>query len=199
MMFALFLAAAVELQADPVHSTATFSAKHLMVTTVRGEFSKVGSTLNWDKDDPAKSAVTVTIDAASIDTRNEKRDAHLKSAEFFDVQRCPEIIFKSNKISKAVGAGKYKVSGDLTMRCVTKPVTIDAEFDGKGVKAPWGPTVYAASATAKVKRSDWGLSWNKALEGGGVVLSDEIGLGVDLEYAASPPAAKKEAQVESKK
>ncbi|TMA25956.1 MAG: YceI family protein [Deltaproteobacteria bacterium] len=198
-MLALFLAAAVELQADPAHSTASFTAKHLMVTTVRGEFSKLSSTLSWDKDDPAKSAITVTIDAASIDTHNEKRDAHLKSADFFDVQRCPEITFKSNKISKAVGAGKYKVSGDLTMRCVTKPATFDAEFEGKGVKAPWGATVYAASASGKVKRSEWGLNWNKMLEGGGVVLSDEIGLDVELEYTASPTAAKKEAQVESKK
>src|SRR5438132_1902777 len=105
-LFAALFAAVVELQADPAHSTAGFSAKHLMVTTVRGEFGKVASTLKWDKDEPTKSSVDLKIDATSIDTRNEKRDGHLKSPDFFDVQKCPEIAFKSTKIEKA-GGDKY--------------------------------------------------------------------------------------------
>src|SRR3954465_5561952 len=126
---ALIIAAAVELQADPAHSTATFTAKHMMVSNVRGDFAKLSSTFAWDKDDPAKSTVALKIDAASIDTRNEKRDGHLKSAAFFDVAKCPDISFKSNKVEKD-GSDKYKVSGDLTMHCITRPVTLEVQFDG---------------------------------------------------------------------
>jgi polyisoprenoid-binding protein YceI len=197
-LFAALFAAVLELQADPAHSTVTFAAKHMMVTTVRGEFSKFASTLKWDKDDPTKSSVDLKIDVSSIDTHNEKRDAHLKSAEFFDAQKCPEITFKSTKIEKA-GGDKYKVSGPLTMHCVTKPVTFDATFNPNGVKSPWGTTVYAASALGKLKRSDWGLTWNKTLESGGVLVSDDIEIGAEIEYVQNPPAAKKEAQVETKK
>ncbi len=141
-LFAALLAAVVELQADPPHTTVSFSAKHMMITTVRGEFGKVASTLKWDKDDPTRSSVDFKAEVSSIDTRNEKRDAHLKSADFFDAQKCPEIAFKSTKIAKA-GGDKYKVSGDLTMHCVTKPVTLDVTFNPNGVKSPWGTTVYA--------------------------------------------------------
>jgi polyisoprenoid-binding protein YceI len=198
MMIATLLAAAITLQADPAHSTATFTARHMMVVNVRGQFGKVSSTLNWDKDDPTRSTVTVGIDVSSIDTHEPKRDAHLKSADFFDAAKCPEITFKSTKVEKA-GGDKYKVTGDLTMHCVTKPATFEVVFDGKGVKAPWGTTVYAASASGKVKRSDWGLNWNKTLETGGLLVSDEIQFDMDLEYVPNPPAAKNEAKAESKK
>ncbi len=198
MLFAALLAAVVELQADPAHTTVSFSAKHMMITTVRGEFGKVASTLKWDKDDPTRSSVDFKAEVSSIDTRNEKRDAHLKSADFFDAQKCPEIAFKSTKIAKA-GGDKYKVSGDLTMHCVTKPVTLDVTFNPNGVKSPWGTTVYAASAIGKVKRADWGLTWNKTLESGGVLVSDDIDIDAEIEYAQNPPAAKKEAQAETKK
>jgi len=197
-LFAALFAAVLELQADPAHSTVSFSAKHMMVTTVRGEFTKFASTLKWDKDDPTKSSVDLKIDASSIDTHNEKRDAHLKSAEFFDVQKCPEITFKSTKIAKA-GGDKYKISGDLAMHCMTKPVTLNVTFNPNGVKSPWGTTVYAASAIGKLKRSDWGLKWNKTLESGGVLVSDGIEIDAELEYVLSPAAAKKEEQAETKK
>ena|SRR2546426_10687441 len=190
MMIAALLAAAVELQADPVHSSASFAVKHMMVTTVRGQFSKVASTLNWDKDDPTRSTVSLTIDAASVDTHNEKRDADLRSPNFFDTARCPEIAFKSSKVAKA-GGDKYKVSGDLTMHCVTKPITLDVAFNPTGVKAPWGPTIYAGSATAKLKRSDWDLKWNKTLESGGVIVSDDVDIDVDLEFQHKAAEAKK--------
>ena len=108
MTFALLLAATLQLEADPNHTTASFAVKHMMINTVRGEFGKVTGTLNWDKDDPTRSSVEMKIDSSSIDTRNEKRDGHLKSADFFDAAKCPEITFKSNKIEKA-GGDKYRV------------------------------------------------------------------------------------------
>ena len=193
---ALLAAAPLTLEADPAHSSAGFSVKHMVVTTVRGQFDKVASTLQLNKDDPTKSSVEVKIDAASVDTRNEKRDGHLKSADFFDVQKCPEIAFKSEKIKKA---GKhYDVSGNLTMHCETKPVTLQAVFSDHGEKTPAGTTVYAAEVTGKLKRSDWGLKWNKALESGGVVVSDDVNLDLNFEYVLKAADAKKEAQVESK-
>lgn len=194
---ALFAAAPLTLEADPAHSSAGFAVKHMMVTTVRGEFTKLSSTLHWNKDDPAKSSVALSIDAATINTNNEKRDTHLKSPDFFDAQKCPEITFKSNRIEKA-GGDKYKVSGDLTMHCTTKPVTLDVEFTDQPVKTPFGTTIYAANAAGKLKRSDWGLKWNKALEGGGVIVSDDVNLDVNMEYIAKPGDAKKEAQAETK-
>jgi len=197
ILAALVAAAPVTLEADPAHTTAGFAVKHMMVTTVRGQFSKVNSTLHWNKDDPAKSTVEVKIDPASINTNNEKRDTHLKSADFFDVQKCPEMTFKSNQVHKS-GSDKFKVAGDLTMHCVTKPVTLEVQFADHPVKSPFGTTVYAANATGKLKRSEWGLNWNKALESGGVLVSDDINLDIDLEYVAKPAEAKKEAQAETK-
>ena len=189
-LLAALLAASVQLQADPAHTTATFAVKHLMVTTVRGQFNKAESTLDWDKDDPSKSSVTFKIDASSVDTHNEKRDADLRSPNFFDVAKCPEISFKSTKVEKAT-ADSYKVTGDLTMHCQTKPISLEVAFNPNGVKTPWGVTVFAASTSAKVKRSEWGLLWNKALESGGVMVSDDVDLSVDVEYDQKPAEAKK--------
>jgi polyisoprenoid-binding protein YceI len=197
LLAALVAAAPITLEADPAHSSAGFAVKHMVVTTVRGEFTKVNSTLHWNKDDPTKSSVDLKIDTASVNTNVEKRDGHLKSADFFDAQKCPEISFKSQTVEKA-GPDKYKVSGDLNMHCVSKPITLDVEFTDQPVKTPMGTTVYAANATGKLKRSDWGLNWNKALESGGLVVSDEVKLDVNLEYVVKPADAKKEAQVESK-
>jgi polyisoprenoid-binding protein YceI len=196
ILAALVAAAPLTLEADPAHSTAGFSVKHMMVTTVRGQFDKVASTLLLNKDDPSKSSVDLKVETASVDTRNEKRDAHLKSADFFDAQKCPEITFKSDKIEKS--SDHYKVSGNLTIHCVTKPVTLDVSFSDTPQKSPWGTTVYAAEATGKIKRSDWGLTWNKSLESGGVLVSDDVNLELNLEYVQKAPDAKKEAQAESK-
>src|SRR5713226_8823016 len=191
------LALGVELQVDPVHSTATFAIKHMMVSTVHGNFGKVTGTVNHDPKDPTKSSANIQIDPASLDTRVEKRDAHLKSADFFDVQKCPEMIFKSTKVEKA-GDKKYKVTGDLTMHCTTKPVTLDVEGLNGPVKGPQGANLYAATATGKLSRKDFGLTWNRALEAGGVAVGDDVQLTVDLELTDSPPAARKEAQAETK-
>jgi polyisoprenoid-binding protein YceI len=193
-------AAPVELESDPAHSSASFAVKHMMVNTVRGEFGKFNSTLKYDKDDPTKSSVEVKIDAASLDTHNEKRDGHLKSADFFDVAKCPEIAFKSTKIEKA-GDNKYKVAGNLTMHCQTHPATLDATFTPEPIKSPWGTLVYAGNATGTVKRTEWGLNWNKALDqAGGVLVGDDVKIEINAEYLAKPAApAAKEAATEKKK
>jgi polyisoprenoid-binding protein YceI len=188
-LLAMLMAATLELHGDPAHISAGFAVKHMVVTTVRGSFGKAESTLLWNQDDPMRSSVDFKIDAASVDTHNEKRDGHLKSPDFFDVAKCPDITFKSTKIEKAAG-DSYKVSGDLTMHCQTRPVTLEVTFPSAGVKAPWGPTIYAAGATARIKRSEWGLNWNKTLESGGVLLSDDVDLDVQVEYN-QPAQAKK--------
>src|SRR5256714_13001806 len=159
VLAALLAAASVSLEADPTHSTVGFSVKHMVATTVRGQFTRFSSTVDWNRDDPAKSSVELKVDPSSINTNNEKRDGHLKSADFFDVQGCPDMSYKSTKIDKS--GDKYKVTGDLTMHCVTKPLTLEATFTSDPVKTPMG-TVYGASATGKLKRSEWGLTWNKA-------------------------------------
>jgi polyisoprenoid-binding protein YceI len=185
------------LEADPAHSHAGFAVKHMMFTTVRGTFNKFTSTLDWDDADPTKSAVTTTIDAASIDTHNEGRDKHLKSPDFFDAEKCPQITFKSTKVEKA-GDNQYKVTGDLTMHCVTKSVTLNALTDGKPHKTPFGTEIHIVSADTKLKRSDFGLTWNKAIEGGGVLVSDDVELDFSLEYAAPKAAAAKATKAEAK-
>lgn len=193
-------AAPVELESDPAHSTASFAVKHMMVNTVRGEFGKFTASLLWDKADPSKSSVQVKIDAASVDTHNEKRDGHLKSADFFDAAKCPEITFKSTKIEKE-GGDKYKLTGDLTMHCQTHPATLTATFTPNPVKSPWGTEVYAGNATGTVKRSEWGLTWNKPLDqAGGMLVSDDVKLEIDAEFGAKPaaPAARKETAAETK-
>ena len=196
LLAALIAAAPLTLDADPNHSTVGFAVKHMVVTTVRGTFNKFSSTVTLNKDDPSKSAVELKVDPASIDTHNEKRDGHLKSADFFDVQKCPDMTFKSTKVEKS--GDKYKVTGNLTMHCVTKPLTLEASFTDQPIKSPAGTSVYPASATGKLKRSDWGLTWNKALESGGALVSDDVTLELEFEYAPKPAEAKKEAQAETK-
>jgi polyisoprenoid-binding protein YceI len=190
-------ALAVDLQVDPAHSSASFAVKHMMVSTVRGNFGKVSGKVSYDPKDPTRSSANIEIDPASIDTRNEKRDGHLKSADFFDVQKCPEMTFKSTKVEK--GSDKhFKVTGDLTMHCTTKPVTLDVESFNGPVKGAQGGNLYATTATGKLSRKDFGLTWNKALETGGVTVGDDVLLTVELEMNDSPAAARKEAQAETK-
>ena len=196
VLAAALVAAPVTLEADPNHSTVGFSVKHMVVTTVRGQFPKFSSTLTFDKENPAKGSVELKVDPASINTNNEKRDGHLKSADFFDVQKCPEMTFKSKKVEKS--GDKYKVTGDLSMHCVTKPVVLEASFTDNPIKSPFGTMVYPASATGKLKRSEWGLTWNKALETGGAMVSDEVNLDLEFEYLPKKAEATKEAQAETK-
>jgi polyisoprenoid-binding protein YceI len=182
-MFALLLpglAGASTWDIDPAHSVAGFSVRHLMVSKVPGEFGKVSGTVNLDDKDISKSTVEATIDVSTVTTRDPKRDEHLKSGDFFDVAKFPTITFKSKRVQKA-GAGKLKVVGDLTIHGVTKEVTLNVEGPNKEVKDPWGNTKSGASATTKIDRKDFGLTWNKSLDGGGVVVGDEVAITIDVE------------------
>jgi len=167
-------AAASVWELDPAHSAAQFSVTHMMVSTVRGQFQNVQGTVEMDDSNPANVKVDATIDATTIDTRQPKRDAHLKSADFFDVEKFPTITFKSKKSTKA-GDGNYKVTGDLTMHGVTKEVVLDVT----GVKSANGRM--GALATTKVNRKDFGLNWNKTLETGGVLVGDDVTVRLNVE------------------
>ena len=171
---------------DPAHTTVEFSVRHMMVTTVKGQFQKVKGTVELDEKDPTKSTVEVSIETASIDTREAKRDGHLKSPDFFDAAKFPALTFKSTKIEKA-GKGKFKVTGDLTMHGIAKPVVLTVEGPSAPIKDPYGRTVRGVMATGKLDRKDWGMTWNKALDTGGVVVSDEVKLDINAELAEQPP------------
>lgn len=178
-------AAATTWQLDDAHSTVGFSVKHMMVTEQKGAFDKFTGTIQLDDKDVTKSVVNVEIDVASINTKNQKRDDHLRGAEFFDATKFPKITFKSTKIEKA-GAG-YKVTGDLTMHGVTKPVVLDVAPLSDEFKDPWGNIHRGTSATAKVARKDFGLTWNATLEKGGVVVGEDVS--IDLQIELVPPPA----------
>lgn len=168
----------VEWKLDTSHTTVGFSVPHLVVSSVDGRFKEATAKINLEDADLTKSQVSVEINAGSIDTGDQKRDDHLKSPDFFDTKKFPKVSFKSTKIAKA-GTG-YKLTGDLTIRDVTKSVTFDATLSGP-VKTPWGNQARAAKVTGKIKRGDFGLKWNKALETGGVVVGDEVTIDVKAE------------------
>lgn len=174
-------------QIDPQHSSAQFGVTHLMISTVRGEFHGVKGTVVLDDQDITKSTVSVTIDATSVDTREPDRDKHLKSPDFFDVAKYPILTFKSTKVEQ-VSAGQLKVTGDLTIRGVTKQVVLNVEGPKAPIKDPWGLQRSAVSATAKINRQDFGVSWNKTLDSGGVVVSDDVRITLDVEMVIPPPA-----------
>ena len=170
-----------EWQLDTAHTTVGFVARHLMVSKVRGHFgSYTGSIVIGE--DPADSSVNVTIDASSITTGDEKRDEHLRSADFFDVASHPAITFRSTKLS---GAGEdWKVEGELTIRGITKPVVLDVELGGSTTN-PWGAQVAAFSASTEIDREEWGLTWNAPLEAGGVLVSKKIKIEIETELNKS--------------
>jgi polyisoprenoid-binding protein YceI len=170
---------------DGSHSRVGFSVRHMMVSTVRGEFKKFTGTAYIDEKNPSASKVSLEADVASIDTGEPKRDAHLKSPDFFDAAKFPKLTFASTSVSRA-GAG-YSVKGDLTIHGVTKPVTLDVEALSPEVKDPWGGLRRGTHARAKIDRKDFGLTWNKALETGGAVVGDEVTLDLDVELAKQQP------------
>jgi len=167
-------------QLDPAHSAAHFSVRHLMISNVRGEFSKVSGSAVLDPSDPTKSTVEVSVDTASIDTREPQRDEHLRSADFFDVANHSTITFRSKKITPA-GQERFKVTGDLTIRGVTREVTFDVEGPTPPIKDPWGNVRAGVSAAAKINRKDFGLVWNALTETGGVVVGDQVSITFDAE------------------
>ncbi len=164
---------------DPAHTLVEFAAKHLMITTVKGRFTDVSGTIRMDEADPVASSVEAVIKAASIDTRTDQRDAHLKSADFLEVERFPEITFKSTKVERA-GDAHYRVTGDLTIHGVTKPVVLDVSDEGR-TKDPWGGERAGFSASTRIDRRDFGLTWNQAVESGGVLVSNEIRITLEVE------------------
>jgi polyisoprenoid-binding protein YceI len=184
-------ALAADFDLDPAHSGVGFSVKHLVVSNVKGQFDKVTGTVSFDPKKVDATVIDVTIDTTSIDTRDAKRDGHLKSADFFDVEKFPTATFKSKKVESA-GKGKLKVTGELTIKGVTKAFTLDVTGPSPEVKTPFGTTILAASATGVVKRKDFGITWNKTLDGGGVMVGEDIALTIDVELV------KKEAAKEAK-
>ena len=181
LMIAAPLAASADTwQIDPVHTTVEFTVRHMMISNVRGLFTKVAGTITAKDSDPASVKVEATIDTSSIDTRSADRDADLKSANFLDVAKYPTMTFKSKKIDPA-GTGKWKMVGDLTLHGVTKEVTLDVEGPTAPIKDPYGNTRAGASATTKINRKDFGLAWSKVLEAGGAVVGDEVTVSIDVE------------------
>ena len=166
---------------DPAHSVAEFKVKHMMISNVKGQFAKVTGTLTLDESDLTNPRVETLIEAASIETRDAQRDAHLKSADFFDVEKFPTLPFKSTHIS-LVRDGELAVEGDLTIRGVTRKVLFSVEGPTPPAKDPWGNTRVAVSATTKINRKDFGLTWNTALETGGILVGDEVTITLDVEF-----------------
>ncbi len=166
---------------DPEHSAVEFKVRHLMVSNVKGVFGKVAGVVTVDDKDFAKSSVSATIDTASIDTGVAKRDAHLKSADFLEVDKYPTMTFVSTEIVKGSSAGRFKLIGDLTLHGVTRKVALDVEGPSPQVKDPMGNVRSGASATTRINRKDFDLTWNKMLEAGGVAVGDEVSISIEVE------------------
>ena len=167
-------------QIDPVHTNIGFTAQHMMVSNVHGEFDKFNGSISANGKDPSSVKIEATIDASSINTRSQMRDNDLKSPNFLDVDKYPTITFKSTKIEPA-GDVKWKVTGDLTLHGVTKPVVLEVVGPTPEVKDPFGNTRRGASATTKINRQDFGITYNKTLDSGGLVVSNEITISIDVE------------------
>jgi len=166
---------------DPAHSNVGFGVKHMMFTTVRGRFGDIRGTITLDEQRLENSSVEVEIEVASIDTRDEKRDAHLRSPDFFDAEQFPTMTFRSTRVEPRRG-DEARVTGDLTIHGVTREVTLDTTMTGRGTN-PWGVDVIGFEASTRISRKDFGLEWNVALESGGFLVGDEIKIELDIEAA----------------
>jgi polyisoprenoid-binding protein YceI len=166
---------------DPVHSVAELKVKHMMISHVKGQFTTLKGSLALDESDVTRSQVEASIDAASITTRDAQRDAHLKSPDFFHVEKFPTLAFKSTRITR-VAEGELTVAGDLTIHGVTRNVVFQVEGPTAPAKDPWGNTRLGLSATTKINRKDFGLTWNTALETGGVLVGDEVTITLDVQF-----------------
>ena len=164
-----------------VHTAAEFAVRHMMITNVRGEFQKVSGTAEFDPASPAGGTIRGTVETASIHTREEKRDAHLRSADFFDAEKHPVITYRSRGAGRHKGDGHIEVVGDLTIHGVTRVVVLDVEGPTPEQNDPWGNTRIAAAARTVIKRSDFGMTWNSALETGGVLVGDDIKIELEVE------------------
>ena len=166
-------------QIDPAHSLVEFSVRHMMISTVRGRFEKFGGMVDFDENNPTNAVIDIEIDVASINTNEPQRDDHLRSADFFEAANYPTISFKSTRVEK-IDDSHGRIIGDLTIKNITKEVVLDAKYAGVA-KSPWGGTSVGASATAVINREDWSLTWNQALETGGVLVGKEIKIALELE------------------
>ena len=171
---------------DSAHSEINFTVRHMMISNVRGRFEKFSGTVDFNEAEPVKSTVDVTIDAASINTKEPNRDGHLRSADFFDAEQYPSITYKSTRVEKR---DDYhgKIYGSLTIKNITRPVVLEVEYSGKA-KSPWGTFSAGFTATTKINRKDWDLTWNKSLETGGMLVGDEITISIELEIIQQPEA-----------
>jgi polyisoprenoid-binding protein YceI len=166
---------------DPAHSSAEFKVKHMMISNVKGSFRGLKGSLTLNESDPSRSEVEASVDVSTISTGDDQRDTHLKSADFFDAARIPQITFRSTTV-KRNDDGEYQVTGDLTIHGVTKKATFAVEGPGDPGKDPWGNTRIGISATTKINREDFGLTWNSALETGGVLVGKEVTLTIDAQF-----------------
>ena len=167
-------------QIDYTHSEINFTARHMMISKVRGRFEEWSGVVNFDPENLANTTVDVTVQMASVNTREQQRDDHLRSPDFFDVDNYPEMRFKSTNVEQDDDDDEGKLHGDLTIRGVTKPVVLDVEYAGQA-KSPWGTVSAGFSASTTINRKDWDLTWNQALETGGVLVGEKIKIEIELE------------------
>ena len=165
---------------DPAHSTASFSVKHMMIAKVHGGFEKLSGFFNYDSQNPSLSSVEASIEVASINTRDAQRDAHLKSADFFDVEKHPSITFKSSRLEKS--GDSMVITGDLTIHGVTKKISLDVEGPTDEIKDPWENLKIGVSGSTTIKRKDFGLTWNAALEAGGILVGDDVNITLEVQF-----------------
>jgi polyisoprenoid-binding protein YceI len=173
-------------QLDKAHSSINFSVRHMMISTVRGRFEEFDGAFDVNEADPTRSKIEVQIQVASINTKEAQRDGHLKSPDFFDVEKYPTITFKSKRV-EPVGNEKVRLVGDLTIKDISKEVVLDVEYAGQA-KSPWGTINAGFNAQTKINRKDWGLTWNVALETGGMLVGDEITISIELEIVKQAEA-----------
>lgn len=176
-------------QLDYTHSHIQFSVRHMMISKVKGEFEKFEGTVSFDEANPTNTTVNVSVDLSSINTREEKRDGHLRSADFFDVENHPTMTFVSKRVEKT-GENTGKLIGDLTIRGITKEVTLNVEYAGQA-KSPWGTVSAGFTAAGKINRKEFGLTWNAALETGGVLVGEDVEIAIEVELVkqAEPATA----------
>lgn len=173
-------------QIDFSHSQIQFSVRHMMISKVRGTFEQFSGSINYDEVNPTNTIVDIAVDITSINTRDEQRDAHLRSADFFDAENFPMMTFKSTRVEQ-VNKHNGRLYGDLTIRGVTKPVVLDVTYEGQA-QSPWGTTSAGFSATGKINRKEWDMQWNAALETGGVLVGDDVTISIELELVKQPEA-----------
>ncbi|NWG00531.1 MAG: polyisoprenoid-binding protein [Thermoanaerobaculaceae bacterium] len=172
---------------DSAHSRLTFGVKHMTVSTVRGAFGKFSGTVEVSNDDPTTASIQVTVDVASVDTLEPKRDEHLRSADFFDVANYPTMTFRSKKVERS--GSELRITGDLTLRGVTREVVLTVDELTAPITDPWGNTRVGAHATAKIDRKEFGITWSKVMDNGGLVVGNEVSVAIDVELVKQKPAA----------